>query len=733
MAFSSRVYGFGLLGLSVVCAGTLLQACSSDEGVTPGPVPTGTTTVDATPPPADGGMDSMVKRDAGDSGMDASKDPGKPLPGAVPEEPVIEAEYDYLRDATILRVSNLAEVYAKYPDATFRWQRKQVGVFADLPDVTGAEWFDSTAPLGDNIYRVVVTSSGKMVESNEVTTTKFSVKTIGAGATYSCALKSDGSPVCHGSETKPPTGETFEQLSVGYFTACGIRATGIARCWSDFAVGGEAPPAATTTAFASIFGGLFYTCGIVKDTRALSCIGGNRAISTYGLPGFTVPAGAFASAAGTARGGCGIVQGTGEVTCWGDFQARQANGSVQWQPYVAPTGVFKSLSGAPDGRVICGITSGDTVRCWGDGFTLDAPDPAGPFKAVHALADGACVEAPTGAVSCFGANYVNASFAALPGSGYQVLSSAAGYLCGLKSDGKILCAGSNPDERARLPSAASFSKVSTGPFSTCGIRSDKSIECLGGQDPQLTPLVPPASGQYTDIAVADTHACALTVAGKLVCFGSNNQGQAPAGPSAASYKRVVVGATHTCMINADDKLECLGNNTRGKAPPGPSTDTFKDLAAGPGHTCGLLMDGTLKCFGDNTLRQAPTTPPASKFTAVSAGFAHTCGLRTDGKLECIGDGTYGQSPRSSPITYDAVVAGGAITCGLNKGNVLCYGAGQERFTLSVQRYQSFAGGGYVENIQADDATVFDHTCGVRADDGKLICEGQNSFGQAPRL
>ena len=114
------------------------------------------------------------------------------------------------------------------------------------------------------------------------------------------------------------------------------------------------------------------------------------------------------------------------------------------------------------------------------------------------------------------------------------------------------------------------------------------------------------------------------------------------------YASVAAGASHTCGVRAaDGKVVCWGYNGNGQAPAGPSAEAFTSVTAGGSHTCGVrASDGNVLCWGRNIEGQAPAGPSAEAFTSVTAGGVHTCGVRaSDGKVLCWGQSDYGQAPR----------------------------------------------------------------------------------------
>ena len=176
----------------------------------------------------------------------------------------------------------------------------------------------------------------------------------------------------------------------------------------------------------------------------------------------------------------------------------------------------------------------------------------------------------------------------------------------------------------------------------------------------------------TDIAqitVGSGHACALSNAGGVKCWGLNNLGQLGDGTTTNSYIPVQVAGLQSGVTA---------------------------ISAGFRHTCAVISGG-VKCWGKNLLGQLGdgtttmrTTPVdvsglTSGVESVSAGGDHTCALDTDGELRCWGfngDGEVGNGNRTMQTTpvaviggqnIDAVTTGYSTTCALSGGGVSCWG------------------------------------------------------------
>jgi alpha-tubulin suppressor-like RCC1 family protein len=125
---------------------------------------------------------------------------------------------------------------------------------------------------------------------------------------------------------------------------------------------------------------------------------------------------------------------------------------------------------------------------------------------------------------------------------------------------------------------ASFDKIAVGDLTSCGIRSSGRVACWGGNVyHQLGATAPDESRRvFTDvpqidgassIAVGSSHACVLTAAGAVWCWGNNTDGVlGDAGPSApvqvvpSGAKKLAASGSHACVITGDARVLCWGYN-----------------------------------------------------------------------------------------------------------------------------------------------------------------------------
>ena len=254
-------------------------------------------------------------------------------------------------------------------------------------------------------------------------------------------------------------------------------------------------------------------------------------------------------------------------------------------------------------------------------------------------------------------------------AGVMVVDAGTIHTCGLKTDGRISCWGSNYWGQSAPPDMR-FSQISAGYLHTCAITGDGEVVCWGS--PYLGLTTPPA-GRFNQVSAAIYHTCGVRPDGSVECWGGNYEGES--NPPAGNFTQISSGTWHTCGLKTDSSVACWGSNTSGQSAP--PAGNFSRVSAGGGHTCGLKTDGSVACWGRNDYGQS--TAPAGPFSQVEAGEHHTCGLRTDGSVVCWGWNLDGQSsPPAGIFTQISASAGSRHTCGIRvDGTVACWGSNSD--------------------------------------------------------
>ena len=326
---------------------------------------------------------------------------------------------------------------------------------------------------------------------------------------------------------------------------------------------------------------------------------------------------------------------------------------------------------------------------------------------------------------------VTLSFVPVP-LGAGSVSGGGGHLCALTSARGAKCWGYNGSgglgdgtttERLApvdVSLTSGLSSIAAGGQTTCGVTDAGGVKCWGANGSgqvgdgtttnRRTPVdVSGLTTGVTAVSVGYVHACAVTTAHGVKCWGANNDGDLGDGTTINRRTPVdVPGLTsgvlavatglddpadgahdHTCALTLAGGVLCWGANNAGQLGDGTTSDRRTPVAvsglssgvaaifAGGLHTCAVMTSGGAKCWGDNdggqlgdgTTTQRLTPVDVSGLTSGVAtmalsqssslygpGRSHTCALTTAGAVKCwgknsdgeAGDGTKGNS-RLTPV------------------------------------------------------------------------------------
>lgn len=281
------------------------------------------------------------------------------------------------------------------------------------------------------------------------------------------------------------------------------------------------------------------------------------------------------------------------------------------------------------------------------------------------------------------------------------------------------------------------------------VPSDESSPVLdtSNLDESNVELVPLQEVQ--SISAGADHACVLTDAGAVQCWGSNRDGQLGAGPIPTSstaqgviglangVAAVIAGTNHTCALLLTGKAKCWGKNLTGQLGNmntvnrnGPTDvlgieESIQSLALGVGHTCALSDAGGVRCWGKNEYGQLGdgslknrNTPVgvaglSSGVSGIASGGSHTCAITIEGGVKCWGANQYGQlgnrtvADQSKPVDVVSL-SGGVMAIAASQGST---DVAQTDLTQT--------------DVTQTDAA---HTCALLTE-GDVKCWGSNQWGQ----
>lgn len=319
-----------------------------------------------------------------------------------------------------------------------------------------------------------------------------------------------------------------------------------------------------------------------------------------------------------------VVTSAGEAKCWGydhDGQLGDGRRSDRSRP-VDVVGLTTGVKAITAGwRHTCAVTTEGGAKCWGnnhdgqlgDGTEIDRNTPqdvVGLLAKVTAIRAGerhTCALTVAGGVKCWGNNHDGqlgdgtrkdkVTPVDVPGltSGVVAMTDGWRHTCALTSAGGVKCWGSNHD--GQLGDGTETDRVS--PVDVTGLTSG-----------------------VTAITARWRHTCALMSAGGVKCWGNNHNGQLGDGTKhdrntpvdvvglTSGVKAIAAGWSHACALTTAGGMKCWGSNHEGQLGDGTGLDPKRPvdvvfarsgiiaIATGGEHTCAVTQ-GTVTCWGEN--------------------------------------------------------------------------------------------------------------------------------------
>ncbi len=301
----------------------------------------------------------------------------------------------------------------------------------------------------------------------------------------------------------------------------------------------------------------------------------------------------------------------------------------------------------------------------------------------------------------------------------------------------------------------------------------------------------PAGQAVTTVTAGRSFTCAVTLDGRLACWGANTYGQLGDGSntnrsipvlvlggalSGASVRQVSAGQDHTCALTTAGAVACSGSNYWGQLGDGTQTfrntfvsasggvltgQTSSQVSVGAAHGCVIAATSWASCWGFNNTGQvgdgstdnAITSPrwvATQGYTSIEAGEMHTCAITTTKLTSCWGYNSVGQvgdsstTNRATPVLITGGALAGtqvvAISAGLNHTcaitivqTLACWGGntdGQLGDGTTTNRSVPVAvtGGALAGQTVVAVSAGNAFTC-VLTGSGNVACWGRNTSGQ----
>jgi alpha-tubulin suppressor-like RCC1 family protein len=362
-------------------------------------------------------------------------------------------------------------------------------------DTLGRAWCWGSNSEGElGVARVPCTVGTTCLGPPALVSQDLRFTSISAGSAYTCAVKSDGTAYCWGSNssgklgalTPPATncdrtvcaetplavsgGFSFSQIVAGDETTCGVTTTGVGKCWGSN--------------FGGVLGKPFPA--VAASSTPVSLVLPSSGDSTW-----------ESVSRGTPYSNCAITPNH-LAACWGDNGAGElgigaiAAGTATLPMLAATTTPLHGVT--VGGLFVCALDAAGSAYCWG--ISTDSSLGVG-------LAAGGVPCTPTsGKATCY-------SSPTKVGGGlvFSSLSAGGGHVCGVTPAGEGHCWGLN-----------SSSEIGTGPLSSQATYVAYPFPVYGGL-------------HFTAISAGDDFTCGVTTDRNAWCWGSNLNGQLGQNPT----------------------------------------------------------------------------------------------------------------------------------------------------------------------------------------------------------
>lgn len=482
--------------------------------------------------------------------------------------------------------------------------------------------------------------------------------------------------------------------------------------------------------WADVSAGESFTCAL-KQSGAVFCFGENNrgqlgsAVASTEVPTAVSPGTSFRSLRAFGSGACAVSMAN-QAWCWGENLRGELGSSTLVEFSQAPIRVetntlLQRVRGTH--RLRCALSQADGLECWGDNVATNGGLGRGVRgrETAPVLLDG--------------------SYASLATTTGNFVGTSTGG-CGIKTTGQLVCWGvgrhlgragvsfsSTPvavtpdldwtEVKTTLSSAPLGSTATQASGHTCAIRNGL-LFCWGlngsgqlgtgtGANSEVPVAVPPfgAGTTWRTVTTGPLTTCGITSAGRLACWGLNNQGQvgdgtqiirmSPTGiagtaATATDWTHVAISFNRVIARRANGTLWLWGAGTLTPTLVDSATDWAEGQVAST-VLCGRKTNGTVFC----KLNNQPALSQVGTLNDVTAllefGNSRWCVLRTGGVVTCLTNTGMAVVPRSSnePGTWRSLASGSDLWCGI--------GLDDQRRCLGSRYFGNF-GDGFDERIPA---------------------------------
>lgn len=233
-------------------------------------------------------------------------------------------------------------------------------------------------------------------------------------------------------------------------------------------------------------------------------------------------------------------------------------------------------------------------------------------------------------------------------------------------------------EKTKVLSKFTSTRMDSGHGSTCVMSSEKTLNCCGKRDELAATRCKEAASPESilELASGSLHVCLLDTRNSVKCFGDNTYEQLDVPVDLGEVKQIAAGWHRTCAIRVDGELRCWGNSWYQRLNVPKDLGPAAQVSVGDSHICALLESGSVQCWGFSFYNLDDVPVDLGPAIRISAGGRHTCAILEGARVRCWGSNVSGQShPPTALGPVIQVSAGEFHTCVLlEDARVQCWGS-----------------------------------------------------------
>ena len=182
--------------------------------------------------------------------------------------------------------------------------------------------------------------------------------------------------------------------------------------------------------------------------------------------------------------------------------------------------------------------------------------------------------------------------------------------------------------------------------------------------------------------------------------------------------------SHTCAVDTNADVICWGLNTNLQLEPPPTEAGFSQVEASINASCGILTNGDATCWSTDSNRNTMGSI-AGPFTRIDISTSRSCGLTPAGEISCFLQFRASDPVPSSTSPYvDLIVTRLGVVCGLTADGQLDCEFTPDHSAETRAEFETVSEQFRFTAIESSDG-YGTGACGIRADDGSLLCFGSD--------